>query len=128
MQVSFLLRRLRRREEGVVVGTPHTPPRGLAGPLEPLAEELLSFLPYLISQVNRLLYSERPSRCIRCFPALFVHPGANILVHHRNQWAIFCPGSQTNGVHQAVGCAFQLRRIEARLSRVRLLSHTKGCA
>ncbi len=40
IQVSFLLRRLRRRDEEAVVGTPHAPPRGLQGPLEPLAEEL----------------------------------------------------------------------------------------
>jgi len=45
IQVSFLLRRLRRRGEGERRGMeasqaslPRTPPRGLAGPLEPPAE------------------------------------------------------------------------------------------
>jgi len=45
MQVSFLLHRLRRRGEGEGRGMeasqasmPRTPPRGLAGPLEPPAD------------------------------------------------------------------------------------------
>ncbi len=38
IQVSLLLSRLRRRGGGERRGTPRTPPRGLAGPLEPPAE------------------------------------------------------------------------------------------
>ncbi len=60
---------------------------------------------YSTCQVNCLLYSERPSRCIRCFPALFVHPGANMLAYHLMQWVGFRPVSQADRVHQAVGCA-----------------------
>jgi len=40
IQVPLFSRRLRRRDVGRNAGTPRTPPRGLAGPLEPPAEQL----------------------------------------------------------------------------------------
>src|SRR3989440_8242539 len=48
-----------------------------------------------------------------------------MLAYHLNEWVGFRPGSQTNSLLQAIGYTFQLRRMDARRSRVRLPTHAK---